>query len=433
MNQVVFSSINYGTDISPEGRLIIRETLKSTYDGVGNGETAIFPIQIFKMKKGVNYNPEDPNYDLYQLACKVTARRFFPNFLNLDAPYNQNDLWKADDPNRWMYEVATMGCRTRVYANRHGEKTSVGRGNLSFTTVNIVRLAIEADHDIDKFFSMLDDYCNIAIGQLYDRYRFQCTATAKQFPLLMSGVWMNSEGLKPNDSVEPVLKHGTLSLGFIGLAEALTALIGVHHGESQEAQELGLKIVRFMREKCDKAAEEFDLNYTLLATPAEGLAGKFVKKDRADYGSIPGVTDRDFYTNSSHVPVWHKISITDKLKIEAPYHELENAGHIAYIELSGDPAKNIEAVEKLVKSMMDYDIGYGSVNHIRNRCLDCGHEDAVKGWEKCPACGSENIDIIERITGYLVGSVGRWNSGKKAELNARVAHNTGDKIMPESN
>ena len=430
-NQVVFSSINYGTDTSAEGRLIIKETLKSTYDGVGNGETAIFPIQIFKMKKGVSIEPEDPNYDLFLLACKTTARRFFPNFLNLDATYNQNDLWDENDPERWKYEVATMGCRTRVYADRHGEKTSVARGNLSFTTVNIVRIALEANHDVDLFFKLLNEYCDIGIRQLYDRYLFQCTATAKQFPLLMSGVWMGSDGLKENDSVKEVLKHGTLSLGFIGRAEALTALIGVHHGESEEAQELGLKIVRFMREKCDKAADQYDLNYTLLATPAEGLAGKFVKKDRADFGVIPGVTDRDFYTNSSHVPVWHKINIVDKLRIEAPYHELENAGHIAYIELSGDPAQNIEAVKKAVRTMIDFNIGYGSINHIRNRCLDCGFEDAVKGWEKCPKCDSENIDIIERITGYLVGSVGRWNSGKKAELNARVSHNTGERVMPD--
>lgn len=431
-NQVVFSSINYGTDTSPEGRLIIKETLESTYSGVGNGETAIFPIQIFKLKDGVSSAPGDPNYDLFKLACKVTARRFFPNFLNLNATYNQNSLWNANDPERWRYEVATMGCRTRVYANRHGVKTSVARGNLSFTTVNLVRIALEADHDINVFFALLDKYCDIAIRQLYDRYLFQCSATAKQFPLLMSGVWLDSDDLKGSDSVKEVLKHGTLSVGFIGLAETLTELIGVHHGESEEAQELGLKIVGYMREKCDAAADAYDLNYTLLATPAEGLAGKFVKKDREDFGEIPGVTDRDFYTNSSHVPVWHKISILDKLRIEAPYHELENAGHIAYIELSGDPANNIEAIEKAVQAMIDLNIGYGSVNHIRNRCLDCGHEDAVKGWDNCPSCGSDNIDIIERITGYLVGSVGRWNSGKKAELNARVSHNTGERIMPES-
>ena len=431
-NQVVFSSINYGTDTSAEGRLIIKELLESTYQGVGNGETALFPISILKLKKGVNTKPGDPNYDLFKLACKVTARRFFPNFVNLDAPFNVNDLWDENDPMRWKYEVATMGCRTRVYANRHGEKSSVARGNLSFTTVNLVRLALEADHNIDKFFELIREYFEVAAEQLYDRYKFQCSATAKQFPLLMSGVWMDSDGLKPNDTVEPVLKHGTLSIGFIGLAEALTALIGKHHGESEEAQELGLEIVRLMRKECDYYSDKYDLNYTLLATPAEGLAGKFVKKDRKDFGTIAGVTDREFYTNSNHVPVWYKIGVYEKLKIEAPYHELTNAGHIAYIELDGDPSKNVAAVEKAVRAMIDLGIGYGSINHVRNRCLDCGHEDAVKGWESCPVCGSDNIDIIERITGYLVGSVNRWNNGKKEELKARVSHNSGN-VMVEGN
>ncbi len=431
-NQVVFSSVNYGTDTSAEGRLVIREILKSTYQGVGNGETAIFPIQIFKLKAGVSADPGDPNYDLLQLSCKVTAKRFFPNFLNLDAPFNKCDKWDVNDPERWRYEVATMGCRTRVFANRHGEDTSVARGNLSFSTINLVRLALEANHDIGKFMTSLDTYCDVGIRQLYDRYRFQCTATAKQFPLLMSGLWQDSENLKPDDSVEPVLKHGTLSLGFIGLAEALTALTGKHHGESEEAQELGLKIIRFMRKKCDEASEKYDLNYTLLATPAEGLSGKFVKKDRAEFGSIPGVTDRDFYTNSCHVPVWHKISIQDKLRIEAPYQKECNAGHIAYVELDGDPVKNLEAVQNVVKAMRTYNIGYGSINHVRNRCLSCGHEDADKQWSHCPVCGSEDVDVIERITGYLVGSVKRWNAGKVAELNARISHMSGKKIIEVS-
>ena len=322
-----------------------------------------------------------------------------------------------------------MGCRTRVFANRHGEKTSVARGNLSFSTINLVRLALEVDGNIDKFFEKLDHCCDIAIRQLYDRYLFQCSATAKQFPLLMSGLWQDSEGLGPDDYVKDVLKHGTLSVGFIGLAEALTALIGSHHGQSKVAQDLGLKIIRFMREKCDDASESLDMNYTLLATPAEGLAGKFVKKDRADFGSIANVTDRDFYTNSCHIPVWHPISIGDKLRLEAPYHELCNAGHIAYIELDGDPEQNVTAVRAVVDAMRKYDVGYGSINHVRNRCLDCGHEDANQRWTQCPSCGSVNVDIIERITGYLVGSVGRWNAGKVAELNARVSHTTGEKMV----
>ena len=428
-NQVVFSSINYGTDTSAEGRLVIRELLKSTYNGVGNNETAIFPIQIWKLKSGVSADPGDPNYDLFLLACKVTARRFFPNFINLDATFNVHPKWDANDPERWRYECATMGCRTRVFANRHGEKTSVARGNLSFTTINLVRAALEANHDVEKFFSIVDHYCDVAIRQLYDRYLFQCTAKVKQFPLLMSGLWQDSEGLKPDDSVAPVLKHGTLSLGFIGLAETLTALIGEHHGESEKAQELGLRIIKFMRDKCDKAAEQYDMNYTLLATPAEGLSGKFVKKDRADFGVIPNVTDKDFYTNSCHVPVWHKISIVDKLRIEAPYQEMCNAGHIAYIELDGDPVKNLEAVHTVVNAMRKFNIGYGSINHVRNRCLECGFEDAEQKWDVCPKCGSDNIDIIERITGYLVGSVKRWNAGKVAELEARVSHTSGRKMV----
>lgn len=319
-------------------------------------------------------------------------------------------------------------CRTRVYADRHGEKTSVGRGNLSFTTVNLVRLALEANHDVDKFFELLHHYSEVAIRQLYDRYLFQCTALAKQFPLLMSGLWIGSDNLKPDDVVRDTLKHGTLSLGFIGLAETLTALIGKHHGESEEAQELGLKIVSYMRQLCDEASDQYDLNYTLLATPAEGLAGKFVKKDRKDFGSIPGVTDRDFYTNSCHVPVWHKIGIAEKLRIEGPYQKYCNAGHIAYVELDGNPNNNLKAVQTVVRAMKNYDIGYGSINHVRNRCLECGHEDANERWKVCPKCGSENVDVIERITGYLVGSVNRWNSGKIAELESRVSHTSGKQI-----
>ena len=332
-NQVVFSSINYGTDDSPEGRCIIREMLLSTEEGVGNGETPIFPIQIWKKKRGINYLPEDKNYDLYKLACRVTAKRFFPNFLNLDATFNQHEKWKADDPNRYYYEVATMGCRTRVFANRHGEDTSIGRGNLSFTTINLVKIAIESakeaqinlrmnfelgkdsekymtekyNKEVKKIFlNKLETYTDIAARQLYDRYKFQCTAVAKQFPLLMSGLWQDSEKLHPEDRVEEVLKHGTLGIGFIGLAECLIALTGKHHAESDKSQKLGIEIITQMKEACDRYSDRYDLNYSLLATPAEGLSGRFTKMDRKEFGTIIGVTDRDYYTNSNHVPVWYK-------------------------------------------------------------------------------------------------------------------------------
>ena len=311
-NQVVFSSINYGTDTSAEGRCIMREILESTYEGVGNGETAIFPIQIWKKKRGVNYLPEDRNYDLYQLACKVTARRFFPNFLNLDATFNQNEKWHADDPERYKWEIASMGSRTRVFEDRWGEKTSIARGNLSFSTINIVKLAIECmgiedkKQRIDMFFAKLDNILQITAKQLDERFQFQKTAMAKQFPLLMKYLWIGAEKLKPEESIESVINHGTLGIGFIGLAECLVALIGHHHGESEEAQELGLKIVTYMRDRANGFSEEYHHNYSILATPAEGLSGKFTKKDRKEFGIIPGVTDRDYYTNSNHVPVYYK-------------------------------------------------------------------------------------------------------------------------------
>ena len=359
-NQVVFSSINYGTDTSAEGRCIIREILKSTYRGVGNGETAIFPIQIWKKKRGVSYLPEDRNYDLYQLACKVTARRFFPNFLTLDATFNQSEDWRADDPQRYMHEVATMGCRTRVFENRFGPKTSIGRGNLSFSTINIVRLAIECMHienkeeRIAQFFAKLDHMLDITARQLHERMEFQKTAYAKQFPLLMSSLWLGSEKLKPNDTIAPVINQGTLGIGFIGLAECLVALTGKHHGEDAASQELGLKIVSYIRNRANQFSEEYQHNYSVLATPAEGLSGKFTRRDR----------------------------------------------------------------------MMDrYNIGYGSVNHNRNRCLDCGYENAETHLEKCPKCGSIHLDKLQRITGYLVGTTDRWNKAKLAELNDRVVHN----------
>ena len=429
-NQVVFSSINYGTDTSAEGRCVIRELLNSTYDGVGNGETAIFPIQIWKKKRGVNYLPSDPNYDLYCLACKVTARRFFPNFLNLDATFNQSEAWKADDPKRYMHEVATMGCRTRVFENKYGMKTSVGRGNLSFSTINIVRLAIEcmdiADKDarINSFFAKLDNMLDVAARQLNERYDFQKTAMAKQFPLLMRSLWTGAENLSPDDTIEKVINQGTLSIGFIGLAECLKALLGVHHGESDEAQQLGLRIVDYMRCRCNEFSEKYHHNFSLLATPAEGLSGKFTKVDRKKFGVLEGITDRDYYTNSNHVPVYYKCSARHKAEVEAPYHEMTRAGHIFYVEMDGDATHNPQAIMNVVDMMDHYNMGYGSVNHNRNRCLDCGFENAEANLEVCPQCGSKHLDRLQRITGYLVGTTDRWNSGKLAELKDRVIHGT---------
>ena len=427
-NQVVFSSINYGTDTSAEGRCVMREILLSTYEGVGNGETAIFPIQIWKKKRGVNYLPEDRNFDLYQLACKVTARRFFPNFLNLDASFNQDPDWKADDPKRYVHEVATMGCRTRVFENRYGQRTSIGRGNLSFSTINIVKLALECREEqdeqkrIDMFFAKLDQMLEITAKQLDDRFQFQKTAFAKQFPLLMQCLWVGADQLKPMDTIESVINQGTLGIGFIGLAEALVALTGKHHGESEKAQELGVKIVTYMRDRANEFCDRYHHNYSVLATPAEGLSGKFTKKDRKEFGVIPGVTDRDYYTNSNHVPVYYKCSARHKAEVEAPYHNLTRGGHIFYVEIDGDATHNPQVIMSVVDMMDQLDMGYGSVNHNRNRCMDCGYENADDHLEKCPKCGSTNIDKLQRITGYLVGTTDRWNSGKLAELNDRVTH-----------
>ena len=427
-NQVVFSSINYGTDTSAEGRCIIRELLKSTYEGVGNGETAIFPIQIWKKKRGVNYLREDRNYDLYQLACKVTARRFFPNFLNLDATFNQNSNWKADDPERYLWEVATMGCRTRVFENRFGPKTSVARGNLSFTTINIVKLAIECmeiagkEERINAFFAKLDHILEVTAKQLDDRFQFQKTAFAKQFPLLMTKLWIDCDKLQPTDTIESVLNQGTLGIGFIGLAECLKALVGKHHGESEEAQALGLKIITYMRDRVNDFSERYQHNYSLLATPAEGLSGRFTKFDRKRFGVIDGITDRDYYTNSNHVPVYYKCSALHKAQIEAPYHDLTRGGHIFYVEIDGDATHNPDVISGVVDMMDKYNMGYGSVNHNRNRCMYCGYENAEAEMECCPKCGSRHIDRLQRITGYLVGTTDRWNQGKLAELNDRVTH-----------
>ena len=412
-NQVVFSSINYGTDTSAEGRCVIRELLRSTYRGVGNEATAIFPIQIWKKKKGVNYLPEDPNYDLYEFACKVSARRFFPNFINLDATFNQHEQWRADDPERFRYETATMGCRTRVFENRFGEKTSIGRGNLSFSTVNIVRLAIECMEIKDKttrvetFFSKLDEILDLTALQLHRRLEFQKTARVKQFPLLMSSLWLGSEKLGPDDTIENVINQGTLGIGFIGLAECLVALTGKHHGEDDDAQKLGLRIVSHIRDKANEYSDKYQHNYSVLATPAEGLSGKFTAKDKKSFGILPGITDREYYTNSNHVPVYYKCSARHKAEVEAPYHDLTRGGHIFYVEIDGDATHNPSTIMAVVDMMDRYNMGYCSVNHNRNRCMDCGFEDASAHLETCPKCGSTNIDRLQRITGYLVGTTDR--------------------------
>ena len=406
-NQVVFSSINYGTDTSAEGRCVIREILNSTYEGVGNGATAIFPIQIWKKKRGVSYLPEDPNYDLYKLACKVTARRFFPNFVNLDASFNQHEKWRADDPERYKYEVATMGCRTRVFENRYGEKTSIGRGNISFSTINIVRIAIELmgirekEERIERFFEKLDEVLDITAQQLDERFNFQKTALAKQFPLVMSALWNGADKLGPNDTIEPVINQGTLGIGFIGLAECLIALIGKHHGESDEAQALGLKIIKHMRSRVNEYCEKYGHNFSVLATPAEGLSGKFTKKDRKTFGIIPGVTDKEYYTNSNHVPVYYHCSPRHKAKIEAPYHELTGGGHIFYVEIDGDATHNEESIMQIVDLLDQYNMGYGSVNHNRNHCPRCGYENADQNTDTCPKCGTK-FETIQRITGYEI-------------------------------
>lgn len=426
-NQVVFSSVNYGTDTSAEGRCVIRELLNSTYEGVGNGATAIFPIQIWKKKRGVSYLPEDPNYDLYRLACKVSARRFFPNFLNLDASFNHSEDWKAEDPQRYIHEVATMGCRTRVFENRYGEKTSIGRGNLSFTTINIVRLALEVmnienlERRIDKFFAKLDKVLEITAKQLDERFQFQKTALAKQFPLVMSSLWNHASILKPNETIEKVINQGTLGIGFIGLAEALIALTGHHHGESEESQKLGLKIITYMRDRAVDFSNRYSHNYSILATPAEGLSGKFTKIDKKKYGEIPGITDKNYYTNSNHIPVYYHCSPRHKAKIEAPYHDLTRGGHIFYVEIDGDATHNEEAIMQIVDLIDQYNLGYGSVNHNRNHCPKCGYENAIKEQNYCPKCNTK-FETIQRITGYLVGTTDRWNSGKLAELHDRIIH-----------
>ena len=422
--QTPFSSINYGTDTSPEGRMVIENVLLANEAGLGNGETPIFPIHIFKVKEGINYNPEDPNYDLLKLACRVSAKRLFPNFSFIDAPFNLQ-YYKPGDYNT---EVAYMGCRTRVIGNNYDPDREIvtGRGNLSFTSINLPRLAIKADHNVGAFFDSLDEMMDLAINQLMHRFKIQSQKKVRNYPFLMGqGVWIDSEKLGPDDEVGEVLKHGTLSVGFIGLAETLKALIGKHHGESEEARELGLEIVTTMRNRLDEESKRTGLNFSLLATPAEGLSGRFVRMDAKQYGIIPGVTDRECYTNSFHVPVYYPISAAEKIRIEAPYHALTNAGHISYIELNGDPVENLPAFEKVVRCMKEAGIGYGAINHPVDHDPCCGYTGII--GDTCPKCGrnEENgvgFERIRRITGYLVGTVDRFNNAKRAEERDRVKH-----------
>lgn len=422
--QTPFSSINYGMDTSPEGQMVVKNVLLATEAGLGHGETPIFPIQIFRVKEGVNFSQGEPNYELFQLACRVSAKRLFPNFSFQDAPFNKK-YYKEGHPET---EIAYMGCRTRVIGNHYDptKEISNGRGNLSFTSINLPRIAIKSKGDVTYFFEELDRKMELVCGQLEERFEIQRHKKVKNFPFLMGqGVWIDSDKLDWDDEVGEVLKHGTLSVGFIGLAEALKALTGKHHGESEISQNLGLEIIGHMRAYMDRKSEETGLNYTLLATPAEGLSGRFVKIDKEKYGIIEGVTDREYYTNSFHVPVYYPLSAFDKIKLEAPYHELTNAGHITYVELDGNPSQNLEAFEKVVKAMHYAGVGYGSINHPVDRDPVCGYNGII--GDTCPKCGREEGDIpferIRRITGYLVGTLDRFNNSKLAEVRDRVKHN----------
>lgn len=422
--QVPFSSINYGTDTSWEGRLAIEQLLLATEAGLGHGETPIFPIQIFRVKEGVNYNPDDPNYDLFKLAMKVSAKRLFPNFAFIDAPFNLQ-YYKPGHPET---EVAYMGCRTRVMGNVYDPSREIapGRGNLSFTSINLPRLGIESKGDYLTFFKLLDKMLDATMQQLLDRYKIQALRIVRNFPFLMGeGVWMDSDGLSPDDTVGEVLKHGTLSIGFCGLAECLVALNGKHHGEDEFSQELGLRIVGYIRDYCNRKSTELSMNVTCLATPAESLAGRLLRSDRERYGIIKGVTDREYYTNSFHVPVYYHLPALKKIDIEAPYHALTNAGHISYVELDGDPTKNLAAFERVVRHMKEAGIGYGSINHPVDRDPVCGYNGIIN--DVCPCCGRSEADgvpfeRIRRITGYLVGTLDKWNDAKRAEERDRVKH-----------
>lgn len=422
--QVPFTSINFGTDTSPEGRLVSKNLLLSTDAGLGNGETPIFPILIFKVKSGVSFNPEDPNYDLFKLSCKVSAKRLFPNFAFLDAPFNKK-YYKGTPES----EVVYMGCRTRVVGNIHDPEREIAysRGNLSFTTINLPRIAIKSHGNIDKFYEELDGQIDLVIDQLLDRMEIQSKKKVKNFPFLMGqGIWLDSEKLNYEDEIKEVIKHGTLSLGFIGLAETLVALTGKHHGESESSQKLGIEIVSHFRKRLDKAAQKYKLNFTLLASPAEGTAGRFVRLDKKLFGSIKGITDKEYYTNSFHIPVSFKISAYDKIHKEAPYHEFTNAGHITYIELAGDPLKNLDAFEAIIREMAAAGVGYGSVNHPVDRDPVCCYTGVIK--DNCPKCGRKDGDNgikferIRRITGYLVGDLSRWNNAKRSEEQDRTKH-----------
>ena len=421
--QVPFSSINYGMDTSPEARMVMRNLLLATERGLGNGETPIFPIQIFRVKEGINFNPGEPNYDLFHLACRVSSKRLFPNFSFQDAPYNLK-YYKPGHPET---EVAYMGCRTRVVANVYDrdQEITYRRGNLSFTSINLPRIAIRAKGDMDFFWSELDRLIDLTVDQLMARFRIQAAKHVYNSPFLMGqGVWLGSEKLSWNDEVGEVLKNGTLSVGFIGLAETLKALTGKHHGESEDSQALGLKIIGHMRRRCDEYSEKLHMNVTLLATPAEGLSGRFVRMDREIFGSIEGVTNHEYYTNSFHIPVYFPISAAKKIRLEAPYHELTNAGHISYVEMDGDASANLEAFERIVRYMKECGIGYGSINHPVDRDPVCGYNGII--GDTCPQCGrAENnhkFERIRRITGYLVGTLDRFNNAKRAEESERVKH-----------
>ena len=458
-NQVVFSSINYGTDTSAEGRMVIEELLKATIEGLGiHGEVPVFPIQIFKIKDGVSYSEADyrqaitdfdaamsgtmkfeaPNFDLFLKACHTTAKALFPNFMFLDTPYNKNDKWNADDPKRYKYELATMGCRTRVYENLNGERTSLGRGNLSFTTMNMPRLAIEArikaenttdsnNPDVieriakDIFLESVTEMSRFVADQLYARYQYQRTALARQFPFMMGNdVWKGGAKLNPNDEVGDVLNQGTLGIGFIGGHNAMVALYGKGHGHSRKAWDTLYEAVKNMNKVVEEYKQKYHLNYSVLATPAEGLSGRFTRIDRRKYGVIEGVNDRDYYVNSFHVDVKEPISIVEKIKCEAPFHALTLGGHITYVELDGEAQKNVKAISKIVKVMHDEGIGYGSINHPVDTCHNCGYRGVI--YSRCPICNSDNILRMRRITGYLTGDLSSWNSAKRAEERDRVKH-----------
>ena len=428
--QTPFSSINYGMDTSFEGRMVVKNMLLVTEKGLGNGETPIFPIQIFRVKEGINFNNGDPNYDLFKLSCQVSAKRLFPNFAFQDAPFNIS-FYKGTPET----EVSYMGCRTRVMANEYDKSKAIcnGRGNLSFTTINLPRLGILANKNLDWFYNELDRKIELVIDQLLERFEIQAKKKVNNYPFLMGeGVWIDSEKLGYNDEIREILKNGTLSVGFIGLAECLKSLIGYHHGENQIAQNLGLDIVGHMRDRLDEASKKYTLNFSLLATPAEGLSGRFLRIDKKKFGIIEGITDKDYYTNSFHIPVYYGINAFKKIQLEAPYHALTNAGHISYVELDGDPSQNLEAFEKIVRYMKEQGIGYGSINHPVDRDPCCGYNGII--GDTCPKCGRQENEAeigfhrIRRITGYLVGTVERFNNAKRAEVNDRVKHSIAEEV-----